>query len=231
MPFPLIPLLVAAAPSLIDAGVKIAGQVKKNQGGAGPSTPATSTGAPRGSGSPSWSSSASPASTARPWPGKPTLPAMDDEQRASLRAIAAVVQGADLPGLLGRARPALAIAWMVNAWHESRLRPGAHNPGTPERREDSVGLFQINLRVHRAYSAAELVDPVTNTRALLALLVGERARFEDLLGRGGTVADLTGAVTLWVERPADTMAKARERARTAIQWFPEVNGRAALGLA
>lgn len=219
MPFPLIPLIVSAAPSLIKAGGQIAKQVKeRDRASSRPGAPPASSPATSGRGTP------------RPWPTKPTLPAMDDEQRQSMEVIASVARAAELPGMLGRTRPALTLALWVNAWHESRLRPGAANPGTPGRPEDSVGLFQINRAVHTQYTREQLVDPVTNTRALLGLVQAEQARFDDLLARGGTVADLTGGVTLWAERPADTMTRARERARTVVSWFPETRGRGALTL-
>lgn len=218
MPFPLIPLIISAAPALIDAGVKVANRIQAKKGTTNSTTRPTLTRAP------------SMPSRPRPWPGKPTLPPMDDEQRESLSTIAAVVRVAELRGVLANARPALTLALWANAWHESRLRPGALNPGRPGRQEDSVGLFQINRAVHTEFSRQQLVDPVLNTRVILSFIQAERARYDDLLGRGGTVADLTGAVTLWAERPADTMRKARERAQTVVTWFPEVRGRQALSV-
>lgn len=57
------------------------------------------------------------------------------------------------------------------AWRESRFIPTAHNDN-PATRDDSYGLWQINRLAHPQYSPAELMTPVGNAKAMVALSSG-----------------------------------------------------------
>ena len=248
MAFPLIPLL-AAAPALVDAGFRIAGAVNENNNGGekGGNRKTPSAGTSAGGGGLQTRRGPQPGAgpvvagvrrvpgggsgtgTPRPWPNRPTLPPMDDEQRASMQAIINEVARADL-GPLTSARTALTLALIVNAWAESGLRPDAWNPGRPGLAEDSVGLFQVNRRAHSGFSREQLANPGLNTRVLLEIIRRDK-RFQQLVARGGTVGDLAVAVTLWAERPVGARQKGIERATTLLMWWPEARGRRALELA
>lgn len=230
MPVPFLLAAASAAPALVDMGIRIADRMQDSSGAGGA---AGATGAPSGSSStrrPPPSSryagrpapGRSPSTTSSPSTtgGRPAgPPALDAEQRASLQAIAAEVRAAALPAALAASRPALLLALVVNAHAESRLRPRARNQTG---REDSVGLFQANRRggLGQGYSVAQLSDPRFNTRLVLREVVRQGDAFEALLTSGATLAQLTAAFTLWVERPAAPRRRSQERAEAIARWFP-----------
>jgi len=57
----------------------------------------------------------------------PSRPTWSADQASMVRLISAEVFGAPLPPALAASRPALVVACVINAWHESRLNPQAHN--------------------------------------------------------------------------------------------------------
>lgn len=205
MPAPLLlalPAILKAAPKLVDAGVRIASKLQGKEAGTGTAVPAPAPG--RGA----------------PRRARGGRPAFDVEQRTSIAVISTEVERAALPAALAASRPALTLALVVNAYAESRLRPRAHNPDG----EDSVGLFQVNRAggLGRGMSRQALMDPRVNTQVILAETARLGARFDELLRAGATVPQLTAAITLWVERPANTERRAVERAQMLADWFPHL---------
>lgn len=142
-------------------------------------------------------------------------PAFTDEQRAAIAAIGREVRFAPLSAPLARMRDALSLALVVNAWSESRLRPRAFNP----RGEESYGLFQVNRRAHPQYSPDELRDAAGNTRAFLEILDTQARRFDDPTL---TVAEVTGLVTYWGERPSRREQATIERYTLARRWYGQL---------
>lgn len=204
MPAPLLlalPSLIKAAPALVDAGLKVASKLQDRDEPSGP---------PQGQ---------IALSSAAPRSG---LPRFDSDQRAAMAAIDAEVRAAALTPALAASRPALTLALVANAYAESRLRPNARNPNG----EDSIGLFQANRQggLGVGHSVADLKDPRFNTRVVLAETARLGAKFDQLLLAGATIPQLTAGFTLWVERPADTKARARERAEMIAGWFPQLAG-------
>ena len=145
-----------------------------------------------------------------------SAPSLNATQRQALRTIAKEVYRASLPPALARARPALILALLINAWFESRLNPKAYNG----RRESSVGLFQINQRAHPGHDTQDLQDAAYNTRTFLSLMTSQASKYEPLLKRGASIHTLAAAITLWTERPKDKKKKAVLRAQTLAEWFP-----------
>jgi len=145
-------------------------------------------------------------------------PNWDAEQLASIRTIADQVKAAALPPALASSRDALTVAAVVNAWHESRLRPDATNLTG---RDESYGLFQVNRQgaLGRPHTARNLLQAEYNTRVILGEVWTRRRELEAVLHRGGTVAGLTAAFTLHVERPAGRSSKALQRASTVRAWW------------
>jgi len=149
-----------------------------------------------------------------------TVPEFDEAQRGAIVAIGREVRTAPLHPPLARAREALALALVVNAWKESRLRPTAFN----DRGEESIGLFQINRRAHPQYAPSDLRDAAKNTRAFLEILDRQAERFAD---PSLTVAELTALVTYWGERPSRREQATFERFELAKRWYgPLANRRA-----
>lgn len=144
-------------------------------------------------------------------------PSFDGEQLGNIRVIADEVAGAPLPQALAASRPALTVAMVVNAWHESRLRAGATNLVG---RDSSYGLFQVNRQgaLGRPYSPEQLLHPRFNTRVILTEVWTRRAELETV-ARSGTVAHLVAAFTAHVERPADRFRRGQERSSTARAWY------------
>ena len=231
MPVPFIFGLAAAAPTLVDAGFRIAGHLTddstndKTRASKGSTQAAGLARATRAQGRQTLRPSPPNAPSSSTRPAGP--PAFDAEQRAALVAIATEVQRAALPPALAASRSALVLALVVNAWAESRLRPTARNRTGSE---DSVGLFQANRKegLGTGRSVAELSDPRMSTRIVLAEVVRQGARFEALLRAGATVPQLAGAFTLWVEKPANPTQRAQERAQLLAQWFPTLASATAL---
>lgn len=187
--------LLVAAPGLINAGVNVVRAVHKMRQDEGPS------------------------STNRSRPSvRVGLPKLDQEQLGSMAVIAREVKRASLSPALSASRPALIMALWVNAWHESRLRPGATN----DKGEASVGLFQINQRAHRGHVRRDLQRADYNTRVILDLIQRRAVRFGEILDQGASIATLTAAITLWIERPKHPEEKAVQRAQTVHEWFPEL---------
>ena len=68
-------------------------------------------------------------------------------------------------GLSGNA---LNIATAI-AMAESGGNTQVINPGSPTDNEYSVGLWQINLRAHPEYTVSQMIDPVKNANAMMAI--------------------------------------------------------------
>lgn len=151
------------------------------------------------------------------------VPQLDTEQKAAARVIAEVFREVKWPPGLAPARRALTLAAIVNAWHESRLRPAAWNP----RGEDSVGLFQINRAgaLGAPWSREQLRNPRTNALIIASEVVAQ----EQQLRAARTVAELTAAFTVHVERPANRHEVGRLRARTVGEWFGKSVSEAPVG--
>ena len=110
-------------------------------------------------------------------------------------------------------RRGICMALWVNAWHESRLKPGAHNP----RGEDSRGLFQVNVRAHPYWANVNLYDPAKNTACILVLALKQPKFLEAVAS--GSLAQLVYAVCRYVERPKNAHQSALRRVETARQWY------------
>ena len=149
---------------------------------------------------------------------RPTKPIWTAAQITMVRLISQKVWAAPLPPALAASRPALVVAMVVNAWHESRLDPAAHNGAGSD---DSWGLFQVNRRgeLGRKWAPVDLIDPVRNIAIILSEVWARKDALEATLHHGGTVEDLTGAFTLHVERPARAIDVARERGHTVRIWM------------
>lgn len=118
------------------------------------------------------------------------------------------------------------MAAVANAYAESGLNPLAASPPP----EDSVGLFQLNIKgVGHDMSREERQDPVTNIRRMVDYAKRE-SRFMGVANDPeATLHDLTRAFTVYLERPANAEVKGEQRAALASQMFPEaykVSGRA-----
>jgi len=118
------------------------------------------------------------------------------------------------------------MAAVANAYAESRLNPLAGSPPP----EDSVGLFQLNVRgVGSGMTREERQDPALNVRRMVDYARRESRFMAAAENPDATLRDLTRAFTIYLERPADPEAKADQRAALAAQMFPEaykVSGRA-----
>lgn len=139
------------------------------------------------------------------------LPKMSAEQAASIAAIAQVCNVLEI--FEPDERRAIALALVVNAWHESRLRPGARNT----KGEDSRGLFQINTRAHPQWARFDLYDPRKNIAAILILALKQR-QFLDAVA-SGSFSQLVYVICRFVERPRNPHESALRRVATAREWF------------
>ena len=123
------------------------------------------------------------------------------------------------------------MAAVANAYGESRLNPLATTVPTAENGyEDSVGLFQLNIKgVGQGMTREERQDPLTNIRKMVSYAKRE-SRFMGVANDPeATLHDLTRAFTVYLERPANAEVKGEQRAALASQMFPEaykVSGRA-----
>ena len=142
------------------------------------------------------------------------LPKFNQEQAASAAAIARVCNVLEIYS--PEQRKALCMALWVNAWHESRLRPGAHNP----KGEDSRGLFQINVRAHPQWKSLDLYDPYKNTAGILLLALKQRQFLEAM--ESGSLAKLVYVVCRYVERPRNAHESALRRVATARTWYGNI---------
>lgn len=142
------------------------------------------------------------------------LPKFDQEQAQSAAVIARVCNVLEIYSR--EQRKALCMALWVNAWHESKLRPGAHNP----RGEDSRGLFQINVRAHPQWQSLNLYDPRKNTAGILLLALKQKQFLEAM--ESGSLAQLVYAICRYVERPKDSHNAALRRVDTARRWYGSV---------
>ena len=143
------------------------------------------------------------------------LPRFDEEQSRSVAAIVGMVSKVAPmfpdPGI------AIGLSWalVVNAYTESRLRPGAHNP----RGEDSRGLFQINVRAHPHLASVNLYDPEVNAAAFLRMCFKDKRILAKLSHGRVSIAELTHDICYHVERPRHRAVSARKRARTSAKWL------------
>lgn len=138
---------------------------------------------------------------------------LDAEQLRMVQLIDDIVRRVQLPRALSDRRTALRIAMLVNAYEESRLRPGAYNGAG----EQSVGLFQINRQgpLGRPYTRDQLADPTNNIRVIL----GEAIRRADELAKAQTVGEMVELFAIHVERPADRFRRGRERKAFGRSWL------------
>lgn len=139
------------------------------------------------------------------------LPRLTPEQARNASAIAEVVNVLEIFTI--EQRRAICMALWVNAWQESRLKAGAHNP----KGEDSRGLFQVNVRAHPQWKDVDLYNPYKNTAAILILALGQSKFLEAV--RGQSVLTLTYIVCRYVERPKDSHEKGLQRAEIARKWY------------
>jgi len=105
--------------------------------------------------------------------------------------------------------PVQQITAVANAWKESSLNPTAR---TQSAREDSVGLFQLNMTsgLGVGHSLSELQDPGRNTDIIIGVceMVPEFVRAQ-------TLADAVAAFVHSVERPANQPAEIADRLQKA----------------
>lgn len=139
------------------------------------------------------------------------LPKLTQEQAQAVSVIASVCNV--LAIFSEDERRAIAMALLVNAWHESRLRWRAHNP----KGEDSRGLFQINLRAHPYWRGVDLYDPAKNTACILILALKSPQFLEAVASQD--LARLVYAICRYVERPKNPHEAALRRVETARAWY------------
>lgn len=143
------------------------------------------------------------------------LPSFNESQAASIGAIVDVVK--TLAPMLRDPGIAMGLVWalVANAWVESRLKPGAHNP----RGEDSRGLFQVNVRAHPQMAEMNLYDPRVNVAAILSMIFRENRVLDGLLSGRSSIAQLTWDICYYVERPKNRREKAGRRAEMVKGWL------------
>lgn len=83
---------------------------------------------------------------------------------------AQIAQAAVTAGVVG-SKNAIATATAI-AIAESGGDPQAHNPGNATDKEDSYGLWQINILAHPNYNKVRLYDPNYNAQAMYAISSG-----------------------------------------------------------
>ena len=143
--------------------------------------------------------------------GAQGMPKLNAKQSNSASVIASVCNVLEI--FSKDERRGICMALWVNAWHESRLKPGAHNP----RGEDSRGLFQVNVRAHPYWANVNLYDPAKNTACILVLALKQPKFLEAVAS--GSLAQLVYAVCRYVERPKNAHQSALRRVETARQWY------------
>jgi hypothetical protein len=97
------------------------------------------------------------------------------------------------------------IAAVANAMKESSLDP---NQRTTTSKEDSVGLFQLNMTkgLGRGHSPEELKNPDKNTDIIIA-----ECRKFPVFGRATSLRDAVAAFVRFIERPANQPAEIADR--------------------
>ena len=138
--------------------------------------------------------------------------------------------------------PSIIAAAIFNAWSESRLSPAIQSwvgggqefegKGGSANREDSWGLFQVNIPARtkklsadiREARASELrqrmQNPRENCREILREVTGgQGARLRSLAASGASVPQLTAVFAYDIERPARREQAANERAFGATKFF------------
>jgi hypothetical protein len=127
--------------------------------------------------------------------------------------------------------PEFGAAALVNAWYESKLNPEIKS-GYPG--EDSVGLFQLNIRG----AGAGMVlpdgtdlrkDPVLNTQRIIEEV---KSSWGDKMRNAYASGDRkVSTYSYWfahdIERPADQVGQGNKRADLTLDFFPSdsVTGR------
>jgi hypothetical protein len=121
--------------------------------------------------------------------------------------------------------PEFAAAAVVNSWYESRLNPTIKSayPG-----EDSVGLFQLNIRGAGAGMVLpdgtdERKDPVLNTKRIIKEVNshwGEKMRQAYASG-DRKVSTYSYHFAHDIERPADRVGQGNKRADLTLEFFPD----------
>jgi hypothetical protein len=135
-----------------------------------------------------------------------------DAQRQSALIIEQEFSTAGLPD-------EFAAAAIVNAYHESRLKPDAVGDGG-----HSVGLFQLHDRGGgKGMSVAERTDPVLNTRRIIEEVQSKwgNAMREAYDNGIRSVSHFAALFSRDVERPADEAGNMSARGKTALEWFPK----------
>ena len=112
---------------------------------------------------------------------------------------------------------AAGMAAVANAYAESGLNPLAKSGFAGE---DSVGLFQLNIRgVGAGMSTAERQDPVVNTRKMIDAARRSSSFMSVANSPSATLADLVTAFCTYVERPANAAAESAKRVSIAQRLF------------
>lgn len=112
---------------------------------------------------------------------------------------------------------AVGMAAVANAYAESGLNPLAKSGFAGE---DSVGLFQLNIRgVGAGMSTAERQDPVANTRKIIDAARRSSSFMAVANNPNATLADLVTAFCTYVERPANAAAESAKRVGIAQRLF------------
>ncbi len=115
-------------------------------------------------------------------------------------------------------------AAIVNAHSESGLRniqSTCRSSRGPGGREDSWGLFQVNIPARRGRVTAEQMrDPRLNCREILREVTGRRGkRLRTAAAAGASVNELTAIFCYDIERPARRVTSAPKRGRKALAFF------------
>ena len=109
------------------------------------------------------------------------------------------------------------IAAVVNAYAESGLNPNADNAD-----EDSVGLFQLNIRgAGKGMSVEKRKDPLTNVNTILDRESGPLGRIQASADSGAPIENLVAEFTKTVERPKDKEGAAAERVELYSQMMSQ----------
>jgi hypothetical protein len=132
--------------------------------------------------------------------------------------------------------PEFAAAAVVNSWYESKLNPTIRSGYVSDAgvREDSVGLFQLNIKGAGAGmilpdGTDQRKDPVLNTKRIIKEVNshwGEKMRQAYASG-DRKVSTYSYHFAHDIERPADRVGQGNKRADLTLEFFPNdsVKGR------
>lgn len=141
---------------------------------------------------------------------------LDGEQMNNARIIEEEFRAAGIA-------PSIIAAAIINAHSESRLRNIQSNCYKNGIREESYGLFQVNIPARGGRVTAEqMLDPRQNCREILREITNKRGgRLRALAGQKASVSKLTAVFCYDIERPGKRETSQFERARKSLAFFSD----------